>query len=96
MQYNLQCCLLFISSTLYSFDINCLSFCVTELGRGPRPPLGIYSRIVNKASNLILVPFGPLAEWLKLFTPLVVALGQCLVTFCIICLAVKGLKERGV
>jgi len=32
------------------------------------------SRIANKASNLILVPFGP---WLKLFTPLAAALGKC-------------------
>jgi hypothetical protein len=48
--------------------------------RPRRPPLGIYSRIVNKASNLILVPFGPLAEWLKLPTPLAAALGQCPVT----------------
>jgi hypothetical protein len=41
----------------------------------------MYSRIVNKVSNLILVPFGPLAEWLKLFTPLAAALGPCPVTF---------------
>ena len=39
---------------------------MTELGRPRRPPSGIYSRIANKISNLILVPFGPLAEWLKL------------------------------
>jgi hypothetical protein len=35
------------------------------------------SRIANKASNLILVPFGQLAEWLKLFTLLAAAPGQC-------------------
>jgi hypothetical protein len=26
----------------------------------------VFSRIANKVSNPILVPFGPLAEWLKL------------------------------
>jgi hypothetical protein len=31
------------------------------------------SRIANKAFNLILVPFGRLAKWLKLFTPLATA-----------------------
>jgi hypothetical protein len=35
------------------------------------------SRIANKASNLILVPLSRLAEWLKLFTPLAAAPGQC-------------------
>jgi len=50
---------------------------VTELGRPRRPPSGIYSRIANKASNLILVPFGLLAKWLKLFTPLAAAPGPC-------------------
>jgi hypothetical protein len=35
---------------------------------------------VNKVSNPILAPFGPLAEWLKLFTPLAAALGPCPVT----------------
>jgi hypothetical protein len=41
------------------------------------------SRIANKASNLILVPFGRLAEWLKLFTPLAAALGPCRHMSCI-------------
>jgi hypothetical protein len=54
-------------------------------GAGARPQCAlssIYSRIANKASNLILVPFGLLAEWLKLFASLATVLGPCLSQSC--------------
>jgi hypothetical protein len=42
---------------------------VTELGRGLRRlPSGIYSRIVNKVSNLILVPFWPVGALVKCYS----------------------------
>jgi hypothetical protein len=54
------------------------SYGVWRMDRSPGiASCALSSRIANTAFNFILVPFGRLAEWLKLFTPLAAAPSQC-------------------